>query len=116
MENVYEICFYGGLILAILLLITAIVLFVVLKIPKAIGDLTGRTAKKAMRDMRDENKAPGSIAKKEQEKYQEENGLVYEIQNQSKDKLVYYRTIEKNCPNHLVSDLLNKLQIRLRRI
>ncbi len=69
MENVYEICFYGGLILAILLLITAIVLFVVLKIPKAIGDLTGRTAKKAMRDMRDENKAPGSIAKKEQEKY-----------------------------------------------
>lgn len=46
--------------------------------------------------------------KKEQEKYQEENGLVYEIQNQSKDKLVYYRTIEKNCPNHFVVKIVDK--------
>ena len=53
MQNVYEICFYGGLVLAILLLIAAIVLFIVLKIPKVIGELTGSAAKKAMKEMQD---------------------------------------------------------------
>ncbi|MBU5477114.1 hypothetical protein KQI72_10360 [Eubacterium sp. MSJ-21] len=69
MQNVYEICFYGGLVLAILLLIAAIVLFVVLKIPKVIGELSGSTAKKAMKEMQDGTAKPGSVAKKEQEKY-----------------------------------------------
>lgn len=69
MQNVYEVCFYGGLVLAILLLIAAVVLFVVLKIPKVIGELTGSTAKKAMKEMQDGTAKPGSIAKKEQEKY-----------------------------------------------
>ena len=54
MQNVYEICFYGGLVLAILLLIAAIVLFIVLKIPKVIGELTGSAAKKAMKEMQDD--------------------------------------------------------------
>ena len=69
MQNVYEICFYGGLVLAILLLIAAIVLFVVLKIPKVIGELSGRTAKYALKEMQDGTAKPGSVAKKEQEKY-----------------------------------------------
>lgn len=69
MEQAYEICFYGGLVLAILLLIATIVLFIVLKIPKVIGELTGSTAKKAMKEMKDGTAKPGSIAKKEQEKY-----------------------------------------------
>ena len=69
MQNVYEICFYGGLVLAILLLIAAIVLFIVLKIPKVIGELTGSAAKKAMKEMQDGTASPGSVAKKEQEKY-----------------------------------------------
>ena len=69
MQNVYEICFYGGLVLAILLLIAAIVLFVVLKIPKVIGELSGSTAKKAMKEMQDGTAKQGSVAKKEQEKY-----------------------------------------------
>ena len=69
MQNVYEVCFYGGLVLAILLLIAAVVLFIVLKIPKVIGELTGSTAKKAMKEMQDGTAKPGSIAKKEQEKY-----------------------------------------------
>ena len=69
MQNVYEICFYGGLVLAILLLIAAIVLFIVLKIPKVIGKLTGSAAKKAMKEMQDGTASPGSVAKKEQEKY-----------------------------------------------
>ena len=69
MQNVYEICFYGGLVLAILLLIAAIVLFIVLKIPKVIGELTGSAEKKAMKEMQDGTASPGSVAKKEQEKY-----------------------------------------------
>lgn len=69
MEQAYEICFYGGLVLAILLLIATIVLFIVLKIPKVIGELTGSTAKKAMKEMKDGTAKPGSFARKEQEKY-----------------------------------------------
>lgn len=69
MEQAYEICFYGGLVLAILLLIATIVLFIVLKIPKVIGELTGSTAKKAMKEMKNGTAKPGSIARKEQEKY-----------------------------------------------
>lgn len=69
MEQAYEICFYGGLVLAILLLIATVVLFIVLKIPKVIGELTGSTAKKAMKEMKDGTTKPGSIARKEQEKY-----------------------------------------------
>lgn len=69
MEQAYEICFYGGLVLAILLLIATVVLFIVLKIPKVIGELTGSTAKKAMKEMKDGTAKPGSIARKEQEKY-----------------------------------------------
>lgn len=68
MESVYEICFYGGLVLAILLLIASVVLFLVLKIPKVIGELTGKTAKKATKD-RDTAAKTGVLAKKEQEKY-----------------------------------------------
>ncbi len=69
MQNVYEVCFYGGLVLAILLLVATIVLFIVLKIPKVIGELTGSTAKKAMKEMQDGAAKSGSVAKKEQEKY-----------------------------------------------
>ena len=69
MEQAYDICFYGGLVLAILLLIATVVLFIVLKIPKVIGELTGSTAKKAMKEMKDGTVKPGSIARKEQEKY-----------------------------------------------
>ena len=54
---------------AVILLIAAVVLFIVLKIPKVIGELTGSTAKKAMKEMQDGTAKPGSIAKKEQEKY-----------------------------------------------
>ena len=69
MENIYEICFYGGLILAIIFFIVSVVLFIVLKIPKAIGDLTGRTAKKSIKEMKDVASTKESVAKKEQAKY-----------------------------------------------
>ncbi len=69
MESVYEICFYGGLILTILLLIAAILLFVLLKIPRVFGELTGRTAKKGIQDIRNNVTYDKSAAKKEQAKY-----------------------------------------------
>lgn len=69
MRSVYEACFYGGLILAILFLITAIILFIVLKIPKVFNELTGRAAKKAMQDMKDGKTTVSDMAKQEQKKY-----------------------------------------------
>lgn len=69
MENIYEICFYGGLVLAILLLIVSVVLFIVLKIPKVIGDLTGRSAKKSIKEMKEGAATKESASKKEQAKY-----------------------------------------------
>lgn len=38
--------------------------------------------------------------KENEKKYQEENGLVYEILSESDDKIVYSRNIKENCPNH----------------
>lgn len=69
MRSVYEACFYGGLILAILLLILAIILFIALKIPRVFDELTGRAAKKAMQGKKDGKDAHDSISKQEQKKY-----------------------------------------------
>lgn len=68
MTDVYNICFYGGLILAILFLITSVTLFFVLKIPKVVGELTGRTARKSIEEMKGE-KGSSDVSKKEQAKY-----------------------------------------------
>jgi len=50
--GMYRTLFYAGLILAIAFLIASIVLFFVLKIPKAIGVVTGRTQKRAIEEIR----------------------------------------------------------------
>jgi len=48
----YSIMFYGGLTLAILLLIASALIFFLMDIPKAIGVLTGSTEKRALEEMR----------------------------------------------------------------
>lgn len=53
METFYNIMLYGGLALAVIFAIIAVVLFFVLKIPKAMGDVTGRTAKKKIEEIRE---------------------------------------------------------------
>ena len=53
METVYNIMLYGGLALAVIFAITAIILFFALKIPKAIGDVTGSTARKKIDEIRE---------------------------------------------------------------
>ncbi len=69
MGNVYEICFYGGLTLAIVFFIVSVILFIVLKIPKVMGELTGKTAKKNIKEMKEGGLTKDSISKKEQAKY-----------------------------------------------
>ena len=69
MVNIYGVCFYGGLVLTILFFISSIVLFFVLKIPKVIGELTGRTAKKSMDEMKKNGISVSAVSKKEQAKY-----------------------------------------------
>ena len=62
MEFTYEIyryIFYGGAILSALMLIVSVLLFILLKIPKVIGDLTGATARKAIENIRNQNEGSG---------------------------------------------------------
>ncbi len=68
MSNVYELCFYGGLSLAIVFLIVSVVLFFVLRIPKVFGELTGRAAKKGIRE-KQQGKASGAKDSKKQKDY-----------------------------------------------
>ena len=58
----YDACryiFIGAAILSGLMLVASIILFIVLKIPKVIGDLSGATAKKAIKNIREQNEASG---------------------------------------------------------
>ena len=53
MATVYNVMLYGGLALAIVFAIVAVVLFFVLKIPKAVGIATGSTARKKIDEIKD---------------------------------------------------------------
>ena len=53
MATVYNIMLYGGLALAVIFAVTAIILFFAMKIPKAIGDVTGSTARKKIEEIRE---------------------------------------------------------------
>ena len=57
--DTYNLIFIIGAILAGVMLVTALVLFFVLKIPRVIGDLSGSTARKAIADIRSQNTATG---------------------------------------------------------
>ncbi len=57
--EIYRYIFIGGAVLCGLLLILTIILFFALKIPGVLGDLSGSTAKKAIRKIREENGAVG---------------------------------------------------------
>ncbi len=50
--GMYNLMFYGGLILAIIFLIASIVIFFVMKIPKSFGVVTGNTQRKAIEEIR----------------------------------------------------------------
>ena len=50
--GIYNVMFYGGLILAIIFLIASVVIFFVMKIPKSFGVVTGNTQRKAIEEIR----------------------------------------------------------------
>ena len=57
--EVYRYIFIGGAVLAAIMFIISVILFIVLKIPSVIGDLTGATARKAIEDIRNQNERTG---------------------------------------------------------
>ena len=57
--DVYRYVFLGGLIACGIFLLIAILLFFTLRIPKVISDLTGRTARKAIENIRMQNEQSG---------------------------------------------------------
>ena len=65
--DVYRIIFYSGVALSILFFLLAVTLFFVLRIPAVIGDLTGKTAQKAIENIRAKNEKGGDMAYKKNE-------------------------------------------------
>lgn len=55
----YRMIFYIGLGLTILFLLVTVALFFVFRVPEIIGDLTGRTANKAIKEIRGNSEATG---------------------------------------------------------
>ena len=58
--DIYRYIFIGGAILCGVMLVVSVLLFILLKIPKVIGDLTGITAKKAIENIRNQNESSGN--------------------------------------------------------
>ncbi len=58
--EIYRYIFIGGLIACCLFFVIAVILFFSLQIPKVVSDLTGRTAKKAIENIRSQNEQSGN--------------------------------------------------------
>ena len=58
--EVYRYVFLGGAIAAGIMLAVSILLFFVLHIPKVLNDLTGRSARKAIDNIRKQNESTGN--------------------------------------------------------
>ena len=108
MATIYNIMLYGGLALAVIFAVTAIVLFFTLKIPKAIGDVTGSTARKKIEEIREkgyESVQGVGISKKEAIKNHTTKISVRDVQSSESSKRA-----EKGRANHekAVADIKNK--------
>ena len=57
--EMYRYLSLGAAIACAIMVVVSVVLFITLKIPKVIGDLTGRTARKAIEDIRKQNEQSG---------------------------------------------------------
>lgn len=57
--DIYRYIFIGAAILCGIMFIVSILIFIFLKIPKVISDLTGATARKAIKNIREQNEASG---------------------------------------------------------
>lgn len=57
--EIYRYVFIGAAVLCGIMAVVTIFLFFFLKIPKVVGDLTGRTARKAIEEIRQQNESSG---------------------------------------------------------
>lgn len=57
--DVYRYIFIGAAVLCGILFVISVLLFILLKIPKVISDLSGATARKAIKNIREQNEASG---------------------------------------------------------
>ena len=108
MATIYNIMLYGGLALAVIFAVAAIVLFFTLKIPKAIGDVTGSTARKKIEEIREkgyESVQGVGISKKEAIKNHTTKISVRDVQSSESSKRA-----EKGRANYekAVADIKNK--------
>ena len=62
--DIYRLIFIVGAIWCAVMFVVSVILFITLKIPNVIGDLTGRNAKKAIENIRKQNEASGGKAYK----------------------------------------------------
>ncbi len=79
MATFYNVMLYGGLALAVIFAIAAVILFIKLKIPKVIGDLTGSTAKKQIQEIREkgyESVQGAGVSKKDAIKSSSDTGRI----------------------------------------
>ena len=60
----YRYIFIGAAILSAVMLVAAVLIFIFKNIPKVISDLTGATARKAIKNIREQNEASGDKAYK----------------------------------------------------
>ena len=62
--DIYRYIFIGAAILCGIMFVVSVLIFILLKIPKVISDLTGATARKAIKNIREQNEASGDKAYK----------------------------------------------------
>jgi hypothetical protein len=60
--EIYRYIFIGSVALAAVMLVVSVLLFIRFKIPKVIGDVTGSTARKAVKEIRNHNITSGDKA------------------------------------------------------
>lgn len=58
-EIYYNVFFIGGLVLASIMFVASVLIFFLLNIPHVFGDLTGRNARKAIENIRNQNESSG---------------------------------------------------------
>lgn len=58
-SEIYRYIFIGGAILACIMFVVTVIVFILLKIPVVIGDLTGANARKAIENIRSHNENSG---------------------------------------------------------
>ncbi len=108
--EIYRYIFIGAAILCGAMIVTSILLFILLKIPKVVGDLTGRTARKAIENIRTQNESSGDKTYRSSLVNQERGKLTDKISPSGRlirnptDLLGGAMATEKIGTQHLVSD------------